>query len=135
MNNQQIFDHVKEFFLKQGKPSINIHAAGGGTCKYKTSDGLKCAVGCLIPDDKYTSSIEGYGVALILRDTISPNSGEDKLIKTLKSSGISKRSFPLLEALQDAHDSCAFKYSDNFINLFLEALEKVAKDFRLKYAK
>lgn len=31
-------------------------------CKYKTSDGKKCAIGRYIPDDKYDPSIEGKGI-------------------------------------------------------------------------
>ena len=30
-----------------------------GSCRYKTPDGLKCAVGCLIPDELYNEKMEG----------------------------------------------------------------------------
>lgn len=40
----------------EGKlPAINEH----GSCKYRTEDGRACAVGLLIPDEKYDPSFEG----------------------------------------------------------------------------
>lgn len=35
---------------------------GDGNCRFLTSEGKKCAVGCFIPDDKYNDCIEGLGV-------------------------------------------------------------------------
>jgi hypothetical protein len=32
-------------------------------CVYRGANGCKCAVGCLIPDDKYSPDLEGHGVA------------------------------------------------------------------------
>lgn len=34
----------------------------GNKCMYRTADGHKCAVGCLIPDEEYTCHMEG-GIA------------------------------------------------------------------------
>lgn len=31
-------------------------------CRYKTSDGKKCAIGRHIPDEKYDTDIEGFGI-------------------------------------------------------------------------
>lgn len=58
MDKQQIFDTVATHLLKQGKPALSAE----GYCRYRTDDGLKCAVGVLIPDDKYDPKIEGYPV-------------------------------------------------------------------------
>lgn len=30
-----------------------------GQCRYRSEGGLSCAVGCLIPDEKYNESLEG----------------------------------------------------------------------------
>lgn len=45
MNKQEIFDKVALHLLTQGR-----QATDGTFCQYLTSDGLKCAIGCLIPD-------------------------------------------------------------------------------------
>lgn len=54
MTRQQIFTKVKNHLLSQNAKAMGKYA----TCMYRTAEGLKCAVGCLIPDDVYTSRIE-----------------------------------------------------------------------------
>lgn len=53
---QETFDTVVAHLRKQGKPASN----DDGTCMYRTTDGLKCAVGALIPDERYTAILEDY---------------------------------------------------------------------------
>jgi hypothetical protein len=53
----EIFAHVVAHLKSQGKK-----AKEGEMCKYRTSDGLKCAVGCLIDDDRYSQDMEGLVV-------------------------------------------------------------------------
>lgn len=43
---QELFDTIVTHLRKQGKQAKDAN----GDCVYLTSDGLKCAVGCLIPD-------------------------------------------------------------------------------------
>ncbi len=52
MTPQEIFDTVVDHLLSQGKPSIS------GVCRYRSDDGLKCAVGVLIPDSEYDFEME-----------------------------------------------------------------------------
>lgn len=52
---QEIFDTVVRNLHAQGRPAVNSK----GHCEYRTADGCKCAVGGLIPDDKYGRSLEG----------------------------------------------------------------------------
>jgi hypothetical protein len=40
---------------------------GGLGCRYKTEMGMKCAVGLLIPDERYDPEFEGMSVAQILK--------------------------------------------------------------------
>lgn len=61
MDKQQIFDTVATHLLDQGKPALDAE----GFCRYRTESGLMCAVGCLIPDEKYTPKIEGIPVGNI----------------------------------------------------------------------
>lgn len=53
---QDMFNRVKKHMLTQNAKAINRH----GSCKYRI-DGLKCAIGALIPDDKYTTDMDTVG--------------------------------------------------------------------------
>ncbi len=57
MTFQEVFDKVATHLLTQKKKSI-----GEDGCSYRGEDNTSCAVGCLIPDSKYTPEIEGAGV-------------------------------------------------------------------------
>lgn len=58
LTDQEIFDTVARHLLSQGKRSTEF-----GFCTYRSEDGLKCAVGCLIADEFYSAAIEGYSIA------------------------------------------------------------------------
>lgn len=53
MTPQEIFDTVYKHLVTQGKRSHE-----DGYCKYRNPEGLKCAVGCLIPDDMYNPEFD-----------------------------------------------------------------------------
>lgn len=78
MNPLQIIDKVTAHLLQQNARCADDH----GKCKYRC-DGMKCAVGCLIPDDKYEEAFEGIGVGMLLHD----------------SSKHAHRALPILEAI------------------------------------
>ena len=59
MNKQEIFDTVVAHLRKQGKKAQHTTDDGVTTCRYRTDDGLKCAAGCLMPDEVYSSDMEG----------------------------------------------------------------------------
>jgi hypothetical protein len=69
---QVVFDKVAAHLLSQGEKSLRP----GVGCAYKTDDGLKCAVGCLIEPQHYKVSIEGESI-------VSPKV-QDVVIKSLK---------------------------------------------------
>lgn len=52
---QEIFNIVSMHLLKQGEKSCYVC---GAACVYLNDNGLKCAIGCLIPKSAYKSSIE-----------------------------------------------------------------------------
>lgn len=54
MNKHEVFAKVKAHLLAQGKRSM-----GDNGCAYRGANGRMCALGCLIPDDKYVPEIEG----------------------------------------------------------------------------
>lgn len=96
---QEIFDTVKAHLLKQGKP-----AKLGATCQYKTAEGLRCAVGCLLPEEFNTQYCEGLSVSNILNPV--SNCGSARLfIQALEANGVDLRQHDyLLGRLQRVHD-------------------------------
>lgn len=60
MTNQEIFDKVVSHLRKQNKQAVGVF--GATICQYHGPDGLKCAVGCLIPDEFYDPSFEGVSI-------------------------------------------------------------------------
>jgi hypothetical protein len=52
MTPQEIFDTVIAHLLQQGKQSKS------DVCLYRSDDGLKCAIGALIPDSEYDPDME-----------------------------------------------------------------------------
>jgi hypothetical protein len=83
-----------------------VDETGAGACRYKTGEGKKCAVGLLIPDEKYTPEIEGYALAHM--DERLPNFEKEKLAKlhaVLQSSGIYEEDYDFLRKFQAIHDT------------------------------
>lgn len=58
MTKKEFLIDMLDFYTQD----VTKRATSGNQCKYKTSDGKKCAIGRHIPDDKYIPEIEGYGV-------------------------------------------------------------------------
>lgn len=59
-SKQETFDTVAKHLLTQKKKAWTR----GTGCAYRGEDGTKCAVGCLIPDDRYDSDLEGAGLTI-----------------------------------------------------------------------
>jgi len=57
MNRQEVFDKVAAHLLTQREKSKDSYG-----CLYRSPDGLKCAIGCLIPDNLYDKAIENSPV-------------------------------------------------------------------------
>lgn len=57
-DKQVIFDQVVFTLAKQGHQSIDMT---DGTCLYRGPEGRKCAVGILIPDDRYDPLLDSAG--------------------------------------------------------------------------
>ena len=102
MNLQEIFDTVARHLQTQ-----NERALHKGLCQYRTADGLKCAVGCLIPDTLYDSCIEGVGIVKLIEfDKYKLQTDKvttfKKILKALDLLGDEKLN--LLKDLQKVHD-------------------------------
>ena len=111
MTPREVFDTVKAHLLAQNAQAISEFS---GSCKYRTSTGLKCAVGCLIPESLYRTGAEGWGVSslgILDEDQgtwYAQGDGDaDPLAAMLNEAGIpaSSEMKDLLMRLQTAHDS------------------------------
>ena len=58
MDKQKTFDVVARHLLKQGCRATTEE----GMCQYRDEYGRKCAIGILIPEDRYSPSLEGRDV-------------------------------------------------------------------------
>ena len=56
-----------------------------GPCAYRTPDGLKCALGHLIPDDKYRPDMESWGVNDLLENQVLTPQGPRNLLYQLQA--------------------------------------------------
>lgn len=118
MTNQEVFNKVVTGLRTQGKPSVIRNIYSGNRCVYRNPNGLKCAVGILIPDEQYTSCFDEKGISL------SEIIEEVPALQGIDSS--------LLISLQRTHDAA----SDNHeVNGFMEDLEsgfqRVARMYNL----
>lgn len=120
MTAQEIFNIVALHLFNQQAGSFDENYEH---CLYRNDDGLKCAIGCLIPDEKYSEDMEGDSSENIPFFTV-----EDLL--TFPFMEPYKGHSDLLNALQDAHDSCSCD-PDEFWDECKPQLIKVAKKFNL----
>ena len=106
LSQQEIFTTVVKHLRNQGRKAqqTDVDPDMPGPCLYKTKDGLKCAVGCLIPDHLYHPEMEGRSV----RDMVRKFSTVRELlgIQFIHPDGDGlEGNISLLERLQDLHDS------------------------------
>jgi hypothetical protein len=90
VTKQETFDIVARHLLTQNETAYEPNRG----CMYRTSDGKKCAIGCLIPDDRYTPKIES--TSLFLGDPAGA------LIRDL---GYDMDTIGMLEDLRLVHDA------------------------------
>lgn len=97
--NQEIFDRVVSALREQGEPCVNEHR----NCVYRNSDGLKCAAGHLIPDDKYDPSFENTAVG-----SFSDNNEYNKVTQLFFDMDYNNDNIELVSQLQSIHDEYDF---------------------------
>jgi len=112
LSKQKIFTRVATHLLTQGQRSRLRRPDGNNVCVYRGEEGTSCAVGCLIPDELYTPSIEGQGVSSLTLREMLVHSGVLTPTEAKKNSIPYKKKRPahhkmaLLASLQALHDSC-----------------------------
>ena len=93
-----------------------LGGVGVSHCMYRTKTGDRCAVGCLIPEDRYKPDMEGLGV------------GD----RHLNAAGVHPSLLPLMSCLQSAHDGEIFsdkvrdasQWRDRFEDLVFEVISE-----------
>lgn len=93
--------------IAQGKPSMSEMSE---LCKFRGAHGLKCAVGMIIPDDKYREEMDS---GLMPLENLFDEIGID----------LTSRQIEVVERIQVAHDVAAdVRFdegdSDGFVELF-----------------
>jgi len=122
---QEIFDIVSNHLLTQNEKAEN----GTDLCVYRSEDGLKCAIGCLIPDDEYDDNIEGISIGAFVCENLELDSKEKLVLlnNILKKEAIDvDEYFGLLKDLQNVHD-----FHD--VEDWYWSLEKVADKYELQF--
>lgn len=85
---EEAYRTIREYFTRPG--AVLGYDEEYDCCCYRTSNGHKCAVGCLIPDEKYSQSFEGK----LVRDFVCDLNWN-----------ITNRTLEFLERVQTLHDN------------------------------
>lgn len=120
MNKQEVYFKVRNHLLTQMKRSVNL-----GRCRYRGPNGLKCAIGCLIPDERYSRDIEGLTAdSILISNLVGATTDSDR---------------QFLRDLQLVHDSNIprdwnIRLQDVAIKYGLEPIQTIVVD-RTKWAR
>lgn len=126
MNRQEVFNKVSTHLLSQMRQALGKNYFYA----YKTKDGLKCAIGCLIPDNLYDPKIEGLTIRDIMEISsqilFSKNILEFKNILETELGPLNNDDLIFLKDLQLIHD---FFFPDTW----KKKLENLAKSSNLVF--
>lgn len=113
MTAQELYDATIEHFIRQGRPGMEIK---NGKCRYRTKEGLKCAVGCHITDEEYKPSWDvGIG----------------KTIYQIRLPERLREHKDLLYRLQGAHDDSVSDEGEFDWQILREEMKDVGEEFSL----
>lgn len=117
--DQQVFDAALFGIRSQNYEPALVDTDDGRDCMYRCEDGRKCAIGWSIPDEVYTSEMEGLTV-----DYLLPS------YPALKELYPGVR-IPLLKELQECHDG--MQYGQDIESYFENKMLDIANYYGLKY--
>lgn len=124
LSSQEIFDKVAVHLIKQGRPSKTLRdVPGPALCVYRDGKGGSCAVGCLIPDEKYDPDFD-------MADDSSVNAmlNSEAFCEALKAGGVDPESQAfLLAELQEFHDTMPDYKGQAMTAFLLDRLPEVAR--------
>lgn len=126
MDTQQVFDTVLAHLWQQNAAAVEDES---GDCSYLVEEtGNKCAIGCLIPPDYYSSDMEGHGIVGILE--LFPNLKEIPAIRAIAEHHAPNCEFGWY--LQSMHDNLALVHPDDFRTYLRSAANALADRYGLK---
>jgi hypothetical protein len=114
---QELFETVVHHQRKQGEKSHVKVSGEAYSARYRDPEGRACAIGCLIPNDLYKTSMEGGDVHDLIKSGLLPMEWSAEFYKNLR----------LLSALQKIHDQSA-----SFLD-WEKQWRMIAIDFGLRY--
>lgn len=131
---QETFDMAVGHLIKQGQRAISED--GTNACLYRGSEGTKCAVGALIPDELYTEEIEGY-------DSCDIGAGFDReyfekaqyspeqvnKMESLSTYLKTNHDQTLIDSLQHAHD-----VNETYEEM-MDEIDKIAVGYELRFVR
>lgn len=62
-SNQEAFNNVWQHFIVENHPQARTEQ---GYCRYRTSNGLACAIGCQVPDKLVSDSDDNTSLGILL---------------------------------------------------------------------
>lgn len=113
---QEVFDYVAPLLLAQGQKSTGDFEYGS-SCAYRGQNDCKCAIGHLIPDEEYSTVLEGVGINGLLGNPVCPPT----LKRLMDNPDVG---IYFLETLQYVHDG-------NMVEFWKDALLTFALQFKL----
>lgn len=117
---QLMFNAAVLGVIGQGGKSINTN---GLSCAYRGEKGAKCAVGHLIPDEKYEPIWDSYSNPTLIGET---SAKADRLRASIDADW---DDIDILSAIQRAHDAAD---QTNFVPAFTAAATQVANLYGLE---
>jgi len=135
MEAQEVFNKVVLHLYMQGEPAFGPTEG----CCYRGINGSSCAVGCLIPDDKYDPIIEGVDILQVIegQNPLYITKSSARLTTILKELSLLDH-LELLQDLQVVHDIWGLDPGLNtgeFKGEVVKLLKVVAKDHDLTFPK
>lgn len=125
MTLQEIYTKVRNHLLKQGERAQD-NSIDGNPCVYLSPTGLKCAVGCLIPTEKYHPDLE---MKLVTTPAVAKAAG---LEFELMSDGLNGEyatgpQISLCVALQSIHDNDPVGVWEPYLNSCAEVFNLIVE--------
>jgi hypothetical protein len=120
-SKQQLLNYIFKSLYDQGKQSKNET----GDCLYRGSNGIKCAIGCILPDKLYNIKMENLDVDGLI---------ENSIYGTFNIPWYIKRNKKFLSYVQTIHDNYQKQYQKlSFKNYLKKEFIDCAKNENLKY--
>ena len=128
---QEVYEHIRAYF---SRPEAVLAKGDNGWCQYRTAEGNKCAVGCLIPDEMYFQVVDsddsGLSEQRIEEHPVEEIVEWGQLHDLLNGdSDEGRRKLAFLTATQKAHDRHAMDAAD-----FVRALDLIGRIYELEHS-